>query len=274
MRAQTPTHAPTAGRAALSSAALAVTPLVGAILVFSVFVNVLMLTGPIFMLQVYDRVLGSQSEATLVALFALVAFLYAMMGIIDYARGRVLARAGARFQTGLDQHVFQALLHTGAAQGGAAGARGLQDLEAIQRFSRSPALLAMFDIPWTPVFLAAIFVFHPFLGWLAIAGGGGLILAAIRNQVLTRARLRNAHAIGAEADTWAAQVESGSETVRALGMGDAVFARWKRLRDTSLADGLSAADRAGIFSAFSKASRLLFNLPCWRSGPIWCCRGN
>ena len=78
--------------------------------VFSIFVNLLMLTGPLFMLQVYDRVLASRSEATLAALFILVAALYALMGVLDYARGRVAARVGARFQADMDNRVFDALL--------------------------------------------------------------------------------------------------------------------------------------------------------------------
>ena len=102
---------------------------------FSIFVNLLMLTGPIFMLQVYDRVLGSRSEETLVALFALVAFLYAMMGILDYARGRVTARAAARFQTILDRRVFSAVLRSETWRPGQEAARsGVRDLETVQRF--------------------------------------------------------------------------------------------------------------------------------------------
>ena len=146
-------------------------PLFGAVFVFSIFTNLLMLSGPLYMLQVYDRVLGSRSEETLVSLSILLAFLFLMMGLLDYARGRVAARIGARFQDGMDGRVFSASLSAARRKGGAQ--TGLQDLEAVQRLLTSPAFMAIFDIPWTPLFLLAIFIFHPWLGWLALGGGRG-----------------------------------------------------------------------------------------------------
>ena len=103
--------------------------------VFSVFVNILMLTGPLFMLQIYDRVLSSRSEATLMALFILMTFLFVMMGILDYARGRVMARVGAGFQARLDQRVFSAVLRREAAAPGPGrrAANTLRDLDSVTR---------------------------------------------------------------------------------------------------------------------------------------------
>ena len=102
--------------------------------IFSFFVNLLMLTGPIFMLQVYDRVLGSRSEETLLALFILMAFLFGMMGILDFVRGRVLARAGARFQTLMDSRVFDAVLRRSVAPGDRARPNtAARDLDAVRQ---------------------------------------------------------------------------------------------------------------------------------------------
>ena len=120
---------------------------------FSLFANLLMLTGPMYMLQVYDRVLGSGSEETLIALSLLVVFLYAVMGILDYTRGRIMARVGARFQSRLDRRVFDAVVRKSAVAPDMKSASGLADLESIQRFMTSPVLLAFFDLPWTPVFI-------------------------------------------------------------------------------------------------------------------------
>ena len=123
-----------------------------AIGLFSAFVNLLMLTGPLFMLQIYDRVLTSRSEATLVALAAIVAFLFLMMGLLDHARARVLARAGARFQARLDGRVLGAIL-TRAGRSPAsrsAPATGPSDLEAMQRFASGPGPFAFFDAPLDP----------------------------------------------------------------------------------------------------------------------------
>ncbi len=154
-----------------------------AVALFSVFVNLLMLTGPIYMLQIYDRVLGSRSEETLVALSILAISLYALMGVLDWARGRVLARIGARFQQELDERVFRAGLATRTVGN---DSKALDDLEAVQRVFTSQVLFAVLDMPWTPVFAAAIFLFHPWLGTLAVCGGLVLIVLTMLNQLLTR----------------------------------------------------------------------------------------
>ena len=105
-----------------------------------------MLTGPIYMLRVYDRVLGSRSEATLIALTLLVAFLYGMMGLLDFARGRIMGRVAANFPARLDRRVFEAVLRKSAIVKDDRSATGLRDLEALQRLQASPILMALFDI--------------------------------------------------------------------------------------------------------------------------------
>ena len=154
---------------------------------FSAFVNLLLLTGPLFMLQIYDRVLTSRSEATLVALMVIVAFLFLMMGLLDHARARVLARVGARFQARLDARVLEAIL-TRAGRSPAersAPATGLFDLEAMQRFASGPAPFAFFDAPWTPIFLFVLFTFHWLLGLLAVVSAVVLLSLALLSQVRT-----------------------------------------------------------------------------------------
>ena len=119
--------------------------------IFSFFCNLLMLTGPLYMLQVYDRVLGSRSEETLLALSLQVVFLFATKGILEYCRGRVMARAGARFQARLDRRVFDAMVRRSAVMPDPKAQTGLADLESVQRMIGAPVLMAVFDIPWTPV---------------------------------------------------------------------------------------------------------------------------
>lgn len=226
--------------------------------IFSVFVNLLMLTGPIYMLQVYDRVLGSRSEATLIALTALMAFLFLIMGVLEYARGRVLARIGAKFQVRLDRRVFSAVLRREAAAPGGVKrtSNTLRDLEAVQRLLSSPVFTAVFDIPWTPIFLAGILIFHPYLGYLALAGGGVLVLITILNQVLTAGPVRSANAATTRADHLAEQLRSEAEMVRALGMSEAAFDRWHQARTAALADTILSSDRSGQFSSISKTFRM------------------
>ncbi|MGL4281293.1 MAG: type I secretion system permease/ATPase, partial [Albidovulum sp.] len=175
------------GRAELRKARASQAPLFWAVALFSAFVNLLMLTGPIFMLQVYDRVLGSRSEETLLALFMLVIFLFAMMGLLDAVRARVMARLSARFQTALEARVFRASITRAALlPGDSPAALGLRDLESIRQLLSSPVFLALFDLPWAPLFLLAVFIFHPWLGWLAVAGGAVLVAVTWANQVTTR----------------------------------------------------------------------------------------
>jgi ATP-binding cassette subfamily C protein len=228
-----------------------------AVFVFSVFVNLLMLTGPLYMLQVYDRVLGSQSEATLVALTVLVAFLFLAMGILDHVRGRVMARIGARMQDRLDRRVFAAALRRLTLQPGDQVALAAQrDLESVQRLWTSPVLLAIFDIPWTPLFIAAIFIFHPWLGWLAVAGGLILVVVTLLNQRMTTAPVQRSTVATMRAEMMSDNIKQESELVQALGMTGSAFDRWQQARSVALAHSINAADLAGSFGSVSKTFRL------------------
>ena len=232
--------------------------LFAAIGLFSAFVNLLMLTGPLFMLQIYDRVLTSRSEATLVALAGIVAFLFLMMGLLDHARARVLARAGARFQARMDSRVLGAIL-TRAGRSPAsrsAPATGLHDLEAMQRFASGPGPFAFFDAPWTPVFLSVLFIFHWLLGLLAVVSGVLLVGLALLNSARTAQAQADAGEASARAGHFVEQVRAGGETVRGLGMRTSATARARALRDAALAATLAASDRGGAFAVTSKTLRL------------------
>lgn len=222
---------------------------------FSVFVNLLMLTGPLFMLQVYDRVLGSGSEETLVALFALVGFLYGLMAMLDYARGRIVARFGARFQALLDRRVFNATL-TLSGRRRPAENTGLRDIEAIQGLFGSPVFLALMDMPWAPLFIAAIFIFHPVLGWLAVGGAVVLAVLAILNQILTHKKVTRAQSASNGAQAFADQAQIAHEVVKAQGMRGAVADRWLARRNEALGEKISSNDWTGSFTAVTKSFRL------------------
>ncbi|EBA10704.1 type I secretion system permease/ATPase [Roseobacter sp. CCS2] len=225
--------------------------------VFSFFVNLLMLTGPLYMLNVYDRVLSSRSFETLLALSVLVAFLYAMMGILDFTRGRIMGRVGARFQASLDRRVFGAVLKaTTLHRAPHEAATGLRDLEAVQRLITSPALMALFDLPWVPLFFLGIFIFHPLMGILAVVGAVILLIVALLNQVTTRKPLQRANAASFASERLGAHIRDESEMVHSLGMRGAAFDRWQLARGTSLDTTIDAADASGTFTALTKAFRL------------------
>ncbi|OSP54179.1 type I secretion system permease/ATPase [Pseudoruegeria sp. SK021] len=244
------------GSAELREARAESRPLFWMVGIFSVFVNILMLTGPIFMLQVYDRVLGSRSEATLVALTALVAYLYLMMGVLDYVRGRVLARIGARFQAKMDKRVFSAAIEDAARNDRGAAAAGVRDLETVQRFLSSPVLSSLFDLPFTPIFLAGIFIFHPYLGYLAIFGGVILVGITFLNQTRTRRPVLESMVAAAEADRMSERLKAEADMVQSLGMRGAAYSRWNTLRRRSLTLSIGASDAQGSFTVATKTFRL------------------
>jgi len=227
------------------------------IALFSFFVNLLVLTGPLFMLQVYDRVLAARSEATLLVLFLLVVLLYAIMGILDHVRSRIAARIGARFQSEFDLRVFRALLDRSAlASRGVAGPRGMRDLDALQKMLASPAVFAVFDIPWTPVFLFVIFVFHPWMGYLALAGGLVLIGLTLMNQLGTKRYQAKATEAGRVSDEMTLALARDAETVQALGMRRSAASRWQAARFQSLSASIAYSDANGFYTAASKTFRI------------------
>lgn len=225
--------------------------------IFSMFVNLLMLTGPMYMLQVYDRVLGSRSEATLIALTVLLVFLYGMMGLLDYVRGRVMGRVAARFQSRLDLRVFDAVVRRAAVQPDELSATGLRDLESVQKLMASPVLMAGFDIPWTPVFLIGISLFHPWLGYLAMAGGALLISITIINQLVTRNPTLKSNIATFQSEKISEQIRGESEMVTAMGMRGDAFRRWQKARDGSLKGQIASADLLGTFTTMTRTFRLL-----------------
>lgn len=244
------------GREELDASRADMRGLLLAAFLFSVFVNLLMLTGPLYMLQVYDRVLGSRSEPTLWALSALMAVLYLAMGVLDYSRGRIMARIGARMQERLDRRVFAAALkRMSQVPNDPLALAAQRDLEAVQRLWASPVLIAIFDIPWAPMFLAAIFVFHPLLGWMSVAGGVILVVITFLNQWMTKAPLQKANAATLRGEMLSDGIKQEAEVVQALGMTTAAFDRWQVARRHALEQGIEAADLGGVFGTISKVFR-------------------
>jgi ATP-binding cassette subfamily C protein len=247
----------TPGLAELAEVRAASRRAVLAAFLFSALVNLLMLTTPLYMLQVYDRVLVSRSEETLVALTLLMAFLFLVMGALDHARSRILARVGARMQAQLDPRVLSAALRRLAqAPRDTAALTAQRDLDAIARFWASPVLVAIFDAPWALAFAAAIFVFHPWLGWLAVAGALVIIGLTWLNQRDTDLPQRTANLAAQTADRQAETLKTDAELIQALGMGRAAFARLRQGRDRALDQGLAASDVSGRYSVLIKTFRL------------------
>ncbi|MDP3341634.1 type I secretion system permease/ATPase [Frigidibacter sp.] len=212
-------------------------------MLFSAAGNLLLLTGPIFVMQVYDRVLGAQSAETLAALGLIAAACFTGMVALEAARGRIMARIGARLRARLEPGVL------GAAPGAAA------DLEALQRALSLPAAGALMDLPWVPIFLIPLFAFHPLLGGLAMAGGALLVAIAVSNRAAIRTPLATAQADAAAEAQMAARLAAEPETLAALGLRPAALARWQGARDTALRSALHLSDRAGFHAALARGAR-------------------
>lgn len=222
---------------------------------FSCLVNLLMLTGPLFMLQVYDRVLSSRSVPTLVALLAFTCVLYAFVGLFDFVRARVMSRVGQQLDARLGGPALQRWIGQGGSSAGAE--RPLAELSVLRNFISTPAMTALMDLPWTPLYLLLVFALHWSLGLLAL--GGALIAVGI--AVLTEVLTRRPNAAAAAADhrdaVFAEQSQRNTETLAAMGMVGRVVAHWRRLHDSAAADAQRASDRVEWLSALSRAFRML-----------------
>lgn len=234
-------------------------PAVVTVALFSALLSLLMLTGSIYMLQVYDRVLSSGSAPTLVGLFAIVIVLYSFLGLYDFLRSRMLSRAARLLDMGAGPETFRIWLRS-SVPGGAEGekaAQPLQDLGVLRSFISGPAIVALFDTPFVPLFLAVLFLIHPWLGWLTV--GGALVVAglATANRFITRPAIREAAALdGAERD-FTERGRRNAEAVIAMGMEEAVTRRWQALHDQTLSTGQRGSDPSEALASSSRAFRLL-----------------
>lgn len=223
--------------------------------VFSALVNLLGLTGSIYMLQVYDRVIPARSVPTLIALSVLGAVLYLAMGLLDHLRGRILARAGARFQAWLDPRVFRLTVTRSRQPGIGNPTAALQDVEAIQRFLSGPMPIALMDAPWLPLYVVLLFWIHWSLGLAALAAAVILTGLAFWNERGTRAIQEEARTTALEAAVLESGMRQDVDALQALGMRGHALARWQAVRGRLLAAQLRHSDVGGRFSVTSRTFR-------------------
>lgn len=217
--------------------------------------NLLMLTGPLFMLQVYDRVLASQSVPTLVALIGLVIGLYLFLGGVDALRARMLVRIGWRVdeQIGpkaLDQTLALRLRNDRDVN------QPLNDLDQIRQFLGGAGPIAICDLPWMPLFLGIVFVFHPWLGVLALVGGIILIALTLMSELVTRKKVAQMNAQTVARNNLVEAGRRNAEAIRAMGMLGAFRRQWAQLNDRYLVDNTAVGDVNSTFSAYIKVIRL------------------
>ena len=222
--------------------------------VFSFCINLLMLTMPLYMLQVYDRVLTSRSFDTLIMLSILALGLMSMNGLLEFVRARVLVRVGARLDQTLSPRIFGSVVAQ-RLRGGDEQGQPLRDLETLRTFLTGSALLAFYDSPWTPLFIGLIFIFHPWLGAIALIGAILLFSLALLGEFLTRRPLAEASLQSMRANRFAESTFRNAEAIEAMGMRPALEERWLERHVTALAYQAHASDRSGSLTATVKFVR-------------------
>ena len=219
---------------------------------FSAVSNLLMLAPSLYMLQVYDRVLGSRNELTLLMLTLLMLGAYLFISALDMVRSFVLVRVGARFDMDLNKRVYSAAFEQNLKRGGVNAGQSLQDLTSVRQFLTGNALFAFFDAPWFPVYLIVIFFFEPSLGVFALCGTLLLVILAYVNERVTRKPLAEANTMATVSTTLATNNLRNAEVIESMGMLPNLLNRWFKLHGRFLHLQAEASEKAGVIAAITK----------------------
>src|SRR3974390_3410247 len=224
----------------------------------SCIINLLYLTGSIFMLEIYDRVLPSRSVATLVGLVIIAAGLYFAQGVLDLIRGRILGRIGTALDEALNARVFQTVVRLPLMVGGRTdGLQPLRDLDNVRSFLGSQGPGAFFDLPWLPLYLAICFAFHVLIGITALVGAIILVTLTLITEYLSREPARAAMTLAARRNDLAAASRRNAEVLVAMGMAARLTRRWSEANEKYLAGNQHASDITGGLGAIAKVLRMM-----------------
>jgi ATP-binding cassette, subfamily C, bacterial PrsD len=230
----------------------------GGVAVFSGVINLLMLAGPLYMLQVYDRVIPSHSVATLLGLSLIVLIAYLLQGYLEALRSRMLSRIGTRFDVGLQESIHVALATlplTGTKP--LLAQQPLRDLDQVRAFLSGIGPTAFLDMPWMPLFVIALFLFHPLMGMMAVLGAAAIIAVSLAAERQGRGAARAATECGAQRQVLADATRNNADAIRALGMTGRLTARWSRANEAFLAENVRAADVAASLGSGAKMLRFV-----------------
>jgi len=223
---------------------------------FSMFLNVLALSPSIYMLQVYDRVLVSRNETTLLMLSLLIVGVFILMGALEMIRTFVLTRVGARLDVDLNRRVFTAAFQRNLARPGSNTAQALGDMTTVRQTLTGAALIALFDLPWLPVYLLVIFSFSFELGVMSVCAAVLLAIIAALNEILTREPLNEAQKFSMAATNMAQNNLRNAEVIEAMGMLPQIRARWYDLHAQYVKLQARASDRGGVLQGMSRFVRM------------------
>lgn len=225
---------------------------------FSLIINVLMLVPSLYMLQLYDRVMASRSEDTLIMLTGIVVFLFIIMALLEVVRSRVLVKVGNKLDSLLSQRVFDSVFELAQKYPGKASSMPLNDLTQVRQFMTGNGLFAFFDAPWMVIYIAVLFAFHPVFGYFAIFAAIVLFCIALANEYSTKAKLAEANNLSRASSVFVDSNLRNSEIVHAMGMKENIRKIWEERYFGFLNAQNDASNSAGIWSNASKSLRMLF----------------
>ncbi|ENT2949044.1 type I secretion system permease/ATPase [Klebsiella aerogenes] len=224
--------------------------------VFTAFINILMLVPSIYMLQVYDRVLPSGNEITLLMLTLIMLAMFGMMALLEYVRSMVVIRIGAQLDMRLNTRVYTAAYEDNLKNKSADAGQMLNDLTNMRQFLTGSALFAFFDAPWFPIYLLVIFLFNPWLGLFALIGSLILIALAVVNEIVSKEPLAEASKLALQSGSLASTNLRNAEVIEALGMLPNIKGRWFSLHQRFLNSQRVASERASRINSITKFVRL------------------
>lgn len=225
---------------------------------FSMFINILMLVPPLYMLQLYDRVLGSRSQDTLIMLTLIVVVLFITMGLLEVVRSRVLVRVGNKLDSMLSQRIFDSLFELERKAPGRSSSMPLNDLTQVRQFMTGNGLFAFFDAPWMPIYIIVLFIFHPAFGFFAIFAAIVLVGITVANEYSTKEKLAEANNLSRASTIYVDSNIRNAEVVNAMGMRNNISKVWADKYYGFLNAQNIASDSAGVWSNLSKSLRVMF----------------
>lgn len=232
-------------------------PVFAALAVFSAVINVLMLTGSLFMLEVYDRVLPGRSLPTLVGLCILAAGLFTFQAVLEVVRSRLFARIGSHYDRTIGPKLFGATMRGQLDNRAGDGLQPIRDLDTVRGFLSGPGPAALFDLPWVPLYVTICFAFHPLIGWTVTLGAAVLVVLTVANEWLAATPVRQTAAHAATRTRLAETARINAEPIAAMGMGRALARKWQEVSAALLERQTRSADVANGIGAVGRSLRMM-----------------
>jgi ATP-binding cassette subfamily C protein len=245
---------------ALQRAMRAARPAFGFVILLSLFINVLAFVAPVYMMQIYDRVIMSRNMTTLLLLTVVATALLISYALLEMARSRTLVRSGILFDNTASDEVFDTVQRTSVTTPGGAAAQGLRDLDQVREFMTGNGLIALCDAPWVPIFILGCFILHPWYGYIAVGGAVVLFGFALLNDFMTRTHLSEGARSMIGANHYVQTTLRNAEVTRAMGMLGALRKRWKLQHDEVLGWQAKASDRSGSIMGLTKFFRMMLQI--------------